>query len=150
MRTLSLIGVLCLTGGGAGCYNYSPLTTPSPEPGTYLAVTLTDAGSDELARSLGPAAFVVRGRYLTNDERGMLISVSSIETKQGFALPWSGETVAVPDNAVASLDVRRLARGRSLLLAGVGAGGLVATTLAFSLLGGGTTPNPGGGRPPKQ
>ncbi len=147
MRTFSLIASLSLA---AGCYNYSPLTTPSPDPGTYLAVTLTDAGSDELARSLGPGAFIVRGRYLSNDERGMLISVTSVETKRGFALPWAGETVAVPDNAVASLDVRRFARGRSLLLAGMGAGGLVATTLAFSLLGGGTTPNSGGGRPPKQ
>lgn len=147
MRTFGLIAGLFLT---AGCYSYSPLTTPDPEPGTYLAVTLTDAGSDELARSLGPAAFIVRGRYLSSDERGMLISITSIETKQGFANPWAGETVAVPDHAVASLDVRRFAKGRSFLLAGVGAGGLVATTLAFSLLGGGTTPNPGGGRPPKQ
>jgi len=48
------------------------------------------------------------------------------------------------------LDVRRLAKGRSLLLAGVGAGGLVATSLAFSLFGGGTQLGPGGGRPPKQ
>lgn len=147
MRTFGLITLLYLT---AGCYNYSPLTTPSPEPGTYLAVTLTDAGSDELARSLGPAAFIVRGRYMSTDERGMLISVTSVETKQGFANPWAGETVAVPDHSVASLDVRRFAKGRSFLLAGVGAGGLVATTIAFSLLGTGSSPNPGGGRPPKQ
>lgn len=147
MRTATLIGMLCLT---AGCYNYSPLTTPSPDPGTYLAVTLTDPGSDQLARSLGPNAFIVRGRYLGDSESGMLLSVTSIETKRGITLPWEGETVTVPADAVASLDVRRLAKGRSLLLAGVGAGGLVATTLAFSLLGGGTSPNPGGGRPPKQ
>jgi hypothetical protein len=147
MRTLGLMAVLTLT---VGCYNYSPLTTPSPDPGTYLAVTLTDAGSDELARSLGPGAFVVRGRYLSNDDRGMLISVTSVETKRGFALPWAGETVAVPDYAVASLDVRRFARGRSLLLAGVGAGALVATTLAFSLVGEGTPLNAGGGPPAKR
>ncbi len=147
MRTATLIGMLCVT---AGCYNYSPLTTPSPDPGTYLAVTLTDPGSDQLARSLGPNAFIVRGRYLGDGESGMLLSVTSIETKRGITLPWEGETVTVPADAVASLDVRRFAKGRSLLLAGVGAGGLVATTLAFSLLGGGTSPNPGGGRPPKQ
>ena len=138
MRTLSLIGILCLT---AGCYNYNPLTTPSPEPGTYVAVTLTDPGSENLARSLGPNAFVLRGRYLGDSDQGMLLSVSSVETKRGIAQPWEGETVTVPADAVASLDVRRLAKGRSLLLASIGAGGLVATTLAFSLLGGGTAPN---------
>jgi hypothetical protein len=147
MRTAILITTLLLT---AGCYSYNPLTTPSPEPGTSLAVTLTDAGSDELARSLGPGAFIVRGRYLSNDEQGMLLSVTSVETKRGYSNPWSGETVAVPDNAVASLDVRKLSKGRSFLLAGIGVGGLVVTTVAFSLIGGGTTPNSGGGLPPKQ
>lgn len=147
MRTLSLIGVLCLT---AGCYNYNPLTTPSPKPGTYVAVTLTDPGSENLARSLGPNAFIVRGRYLSDSDQGMLLSVSSVENKRGIPQPWEGETVAIPADAVASLDVRRLAKGRSFLLVGLGAGGLVATTLAFSLIGSGTEPNPGGGRPPKQ
>ena len=147
MKTAILISVLCLT---AGCYSYNPLTTPSPEPGAYVAVTLNDAGSDQLARYLGPSIFVVRGRYLGPSTEGLLVSVSSVETKRGIGYPWEGETVTLPTDAIASLDVRRLAKGRSLLLAGVGAGGLVATTLAFSLLGGGTQLGPGGGRPPKQ
>src|SRR5207244_11270342 len=89
MRTLCLIGVLCLT---AGCYNYNPLTTPSPEVGTYVAVTLTDPGSEKLARSVGPNAFILRGRYLGDSEQGMFLSVWSVETKQGIAQPWEGET----------------------------------------------------------
>lgn len=147
MRTLGLIGVLCLT---AGCYNYNPLTTPSPEPGTHVAVTLTDPGSENLVRSLGPEAFILRGRYLGDSDQGMLFSVSSVETRRGIEQPWQGETVTVPADAVASMDVRRLAKGRSLLLAGLGVGGLVVTTVAFSLIGSGTSPNPGGGPPPKQ
>ena len=147
MKTAILIGVLCST---AGCYNYNPLTTPSPDPGTYVAVTLNDAGSDELARYLGPSIFVVRGRYLGPSTEGLLVSVSSVETKRGLGYPWEGETVTLPTDAIASMDVRRLSKGRSLLLAGLGASGVVATTLAFSLLGGGTSPSPGGGRPPRQ
>ena len=149
MRTTILIGLLCLS---AGCYNYNPLTTPSPVPGTYVAVTLNDAGSDELARYLGPNVFLVRGRYLgpSEGERGLLLSVSAVETKRGEELSWKGETVALPTDVITSLEVRRLSKGRSLLLAGMGAGGLVATTIAFSLLGGGTAPGPGGGPPSKQ
>jgi hypothetical protein len=135
----------------AGCYSYNPLTTASPEVGTYVAVTLTSAGSQDLARSLGPDVFVVRGRYMSDtDDGGLLLSVSAVELQRGDELSWAGENVAVPNSAIASVEVRRLARGRSLLLAGVGAGGLVVTTVAFSLLGSGTQPNPGGGRPPKQ
>jgi hypothetical protein len=148
MRTSILMTAACLT---AGCYNYSPLATPTPEAGTYVAVTLTSVGSQDLARYLGPSVFVVRGRYLReSDDGGLVVSVSSVERQRGDELPWAGENVALPNSAIASLEVRRLARGRSLLLAGVGAGGLVATTLAFALIGGGTQPGPGRGPPPKQ
>ncbi|OLD38301.1 MAG: hypothetical protein AUI57_07495 [Candidatus Rokubacteria bacterium 13_1_40CM_2_68_8] len=148
MKPAILIGVLCLT---TACYSYNPLTTPSPDPGVYVSVTLNDAGSVDLARYLGPSIFLVRGRYLgPSDQGGLLVSVSSVETKRGDGYSWQGETVTLPTDAIASLDVRRLAKGRSLLLAGVGAGGLVATSLVFSLFGGGTQLGPGGGRPPKQ
>ncbi len=147
MKTAILIGVLCLT---AGCYNYNALTTPSPEPGTYVAVTLTDSGSQELARYLGPNVFVVRGRYLGDSDRGLLLSVASVELKRGNELSWEGETVALPNGTIASLNVRRVAKGRSILLAGVGAGGLVAATLAFTLNGGGTPLGPGRPRPNPQ
>ena len=52
MRAAILI--LIIFGMTGACYNYNPLTNPSPEPGTYVAVTLTDSGSQELARYLGP------------------------------------------------------------------------------------------------
>lgn len=148
MRTVILIGVLSLAGGG--CYNYQPLATPSPEAGTYVAARLSDGGSEELARYLGPNAFVVRGRYLGPSERGLLVSVSGVETKQGIDSPWEGETVTLPLDAITSLEIRKLSKGRSLLLASMSAGGLVVTTVAFSLIGSGTAPNAGGGRPGKQ
>ncbi len=148
VRSMLVAVVLCFT---VGCYSYNPLTTPTPEPGTFLAVTLTDAGSDGLARYLGPAVFVVRGRYLgPSDQGGLLVSVSSVETKRGVEYSWAGETVTLPTDAVASLDVRRLAKSRSLLLAGIGAGGFVATTALFVLRGGATSLTGVGGRPPKQ
>ena len=148
MRAAILI--LVIFGMTGACYNYNPLTNPSPEPGSYVAVTLTDSGSTELARYLGPNVFVVRGRYLGDSDRGFLISVASVELKRGNELSWEGETVALPNGTIASLDVRRLAKGRSILLAGVSAGGLVAATLAFSLNGGGTPLGPGRPRPNPQ
>ena len=142
--------ILIVTVVTAGCYNYNVLSPPRPEPGSYVAVTLTDSGSTELARYLGPNVFVVRGRYLGDSDRGFLISVASVELKRGNELSWEGETVVLPNGTIASLDVRRLAKGRSILLAGVGAGGLVAATLAFTLNGGGTSLGPGRPRPNPQ
>jgi hypothetical protein len=134
----------------AACYDYQPLATPSPEPGTYMVATLTDSGSEELARVLGPDVLVVRGRYLGDSDRGMLVSVSGVETKRGSVLSWAGETVALPVHDVAELEVRKLAKGRSALLVGAGVAGLVATTAAFALTGSGPNPTLGKGRPTPQ
>jgi len=149
MRVSVLIAAAYLT---SACYNFRPLETPIPDAGAYVAATLSDSGSVELARYLGPDVFVVRGRYLGSgaDEHGLAVSVAEVETKRGDEVSWRGETITLPVDAIASLEVRRLDKGRSYLVAGVGAAGLIATTLAFSLTGSGTQPNPGSGRPPKQ
>ncbi len=133
---------LCLT---AGCYNYHPLATTSPAAGSYVAASLTDQGSTDLARYLGPNVFVVRGRYVGDGEAGILVSVSAVELKRGDDVSWAGETITLPPDAVASLEVRHLAKGRTLLLASAGAGSLVFTTLAVSLLANSTAVQSGSG-----
>lgn len=138
---------LCLSGG---CYNYHPLATMSPDPGSYVAATLTDQGATDLARYLGPNVFAVRGRYLGDSDAGILVSVSSVELKRGEAVTWAGETITLPPGAVRSLDVRRIAKGRTLLLASVGAGSLVVTTLAAMLVANSTAIQSGGGHTGKK
>src|SRR2546429_64031 len=143
--------ILIAAGLTAGCYSYHRLGTPDPEPGMSVAVTLTDAGTQELGRYLGPDAFIVRGRYVRADERGLVVAVVQVETKRGDWQPWAGESVTLPTGHIASLEARRLAKGRTVLLAGVGVASLAATPLAFTLAGGGG--GSGGGRappPPKE
>src|SRR5947208_15809096 len=135
MRAAILTAAACVT---AGCYNYDPLVTPSPEPGTYVSLSLTDAGSQELARYLGPNVFIVRGRYLQHGDGGLLVSVASVELKLGNEVSWAGETVALPDSAISAIEVRQLARGRSALLLGAGVAGLVAPAAGLSMTGRGT------------
>jgi hypothetical protein len=137
----------CLTGG---CYTYHPLTTPESAAGTPVAVTLTDAGALELGPYLGSDAFIVRGRFLGTDERGVMLAVTQVETKGGEWYPWAGESVLVPAALISSFETRRLAKGRTLLLAGVGVAGLAATTAAFVLSGTGTPPGAGGPPPIKK
>jgi hypothetical protein len=147
MRVSTVLAAACLS---AGCYNYSPLATPSPDPGIWVAVTLTDAGAVELAPYLGPNVFVVRGRYVGDAEQGVRIAVSSVELVRGDQVDWKGEQVTLPKIAIASVQVRQLSKRRSALLVGVGLTGLVATTAAFALNGGANSAGAPGGNPPKK
>ncbi len=115
----------------AGCYNYLPLRRSGLVPSRYLAVTLTESGSEELARYLGPDALVVRGRYLAPTERGIALSVEAVESRGGDISRWAGETVVVPGDFVRRVEQRRVSRSKVVLLAGVAMAGFVVTYQAF-------------------
>jgi hypothetical protein len=141
-------GIVLVVGSLAvGCYSYAPLVGPVPEAGTSIAATLTDSGSLALARYLGPMVTVVRGRYVGTSDTGLQIAVSSVVFSGGAELAWAGETVTLPGGTVQSLQLRRLSKGRSMLLAGVGVAGVAATVAAFDLIGTGTATT-GTGLPP--
>ncbi|HET7379707.1 MAG TPA: hypothetical protein VFJ24_06680 [Gaiellales bacterium] len=126
--TRPLIRIAAL-GVAAGCYSYRPLA---------------------LTPYLGPDVLVVRGRYLSDSDAGVRLSVATVERRRGDETTWGGETVVLPTAAIASVDVRRLAKGRTILLAATGVGGLVVTSLAFSLTGGSSPIVAGGGHTGKQ
>jgi|SRR5467141_150752 len=144
-RVAVLLAWCCVV---AGCYIYRPLAAPHPEPATYLAVTLTEAGSEDLARYIGPDVGVVRGRFQGTSERGLTLSVLQVELRRGDVLSWQGETVVVPRAFVASVEERRVSRGRIVLLAGGSILALLATYQAFGSAGGGV-PAPGGPGTPR-
>ena len=128
-----------------GCYNYLPLRRSTLVPSSYLAVTLTESGSEELARYLGPNPFVVRGRYLSATERGLAISVESVESRRGDLAHWAGETVVVPGEFVRQVEQRSMSPSKTVLLAGAAVAGFVIASQAFGPasgggLGGGTGP----------
>ena len=130
-----------------GCYNYLPLRRSSLVPSTYLAVTLTESGSEELARYLGPNALVVRGRYLAATDRGLALSVDAVESRRGDIARWAGETVVVPGEFVRAVEQRHVSPSKVVLLAGAAVAGLVLTYEAFGPASGGG-PSGGGGNGP--
>ena len=119
----------------AGCYYYQPLATPDPVPGTYLAATLTDTGADHLARTIGPDVRAVRGRLLSSDSGGLTFSVSAVSMHHGADVTWKGEAVTLNRRYLAGLDRRRLAKGRTVLIAGATIVGFVATYKVFQGIG---------------
>jgi hypothetical protein len=127
-----------------GCYNYLPLRRSGVVPSSYLAVTLSESGSEELARYLGPNALVVSGRYLGATERGLVLSVESIASRRGDIAHWAGETIVVPSEYVRDVAQREVSRPKTVLLAGAALLGFVLTYQAFGPGASGGVPAGGG------
>jgi hypothetical protein len=130
-----------------GCYNYLPLRRSSLVPSSYLAVTLTESGSEELAPYLGPNALVVRGRYLAATDRGLALAVDAVESRRGDIARWAGETVVVPGEFVRAVEQRQVARSKVVLLTGVAVAGFVVAYQAFGPASGGGLGGGGGSGP---
>lgn len=131
-----------------GCYYYQPLETPVPAPGTYMQVLLTDSGTSHFWGYLGPDVGQVRGRLISADGQALALSVQSVEQRHGQILSWKGEPVTLGREYVATVQERRVSKGRIALLAGGSVVGFIATVTALTQLvaGGG---NGGGGGTPK-
>jgi hypothetical protein len=129
----------------AGCFNYARVPSAEARPGSEVRVDLVERGAADLARLVGPRAAALDGRLLSRNDTALTLSVSSITRTTGVDETWPGEAVIVPSSAIATLQTRRLARGRTaLLMAGIVALG-VAVGAAFSTA---EDVNSGGGRPP--
>jgi len=142
MRVVKLLlGAVIVT----GCYRYVPLATPQLQPGTRVSAELTDSGTLELARYLGPGVFLVGGRLLGNNDRELSLAVFTVQSRDGQESYWKGEAVTLPRPVIGSLRERRLAVGRSAVMAGAFLAGAVALLDAFGVIGPQTGP---GGTPP--
>ena len=144
MRQLAF--ALLATWGTTACYYYQPLATPTPTPGSYLSVTLTDTGADHLARTIGPDVRSVRGRLLTSDSVALTFSVVAVSLHHGEDVTWKGEPVTLSRTYVSALQQRRLAKGRTAFITGALIVALV-TTYKVSV-GIGLIPSNTGGQPP--
>jgi hypothetical protein len=141
--------ICCVTTIAAliSCYKYTPLATTDPAAGARIAVDLTSAGTDTLARFVGPNVSAIEGRVVEGAGSDLLLAVSVVRKRNGEEDFWKGETISIPRGVISGLRQRRLAVGRTLLLAGAVAavGATVGTAASGGSSGGGGN---GGGPPP--
>src|SRR5690606_6404094 len=99
----------------AGCYTTAPLATPEPLPGTRIVAELTPEASVDLASRIGAGA--ARVEALTGDvESGNWeLFVIGVADASGQYVPWKRERLVVQRSALASVQVRRLSRTRTVL-----------------------------------
>jgi len=145
MRASALISVLLVT----GCYNYFPLENPAPASGTRVAADLTDAGSLEMATSVGLGVTSVRGKVVGSDPQSLVLAITSTLGRNEEEIFWKGEQVEIPLAMVARVRERKFAVGKSILFGGAIGGSLLGAIKAFEGSGnaGGVTGGGGGAGP---
>ena len=100
----------------AGCYKYVPVEASGPPPGVRAHVVLSDAGTVEMARWVGPSTRAIEGDVVTATPEGVTVAVRRLERRDGVEEFWKGEEVMIPRGAVATYTERRLSRSRTALL----------------------------------
>jgi hypothetical protein len=146
MRPKYLVPIVCVL---CGCYESVPIQVNSVQPGTKIRVTLTDAGTDSLARYLGPGVQTVDGKLISATDERLALGVTSVAMRSGQDQYWKGETVAIPRSALATVQQRKINKPKSLLLGGVFIAALASLRLSGVVGGnggGGSRGGPGGTR----
>lgn len=102
----------------SGCYAYTRVPPDAVGPGRELRLTLTDVGSAELWRELGPRASAVDGLIAARDSTAFRVAVLQVVRSSGAEERWAGEVVRLPQPAVAVVETRRFSTMRTAALAG--------------------------------
>lgn len=134
----------------AGCYEYEPVVTTSSPIGQPVRLTLTDAGSVNLAAELGPSVEAVGGKLLDDSGNTYLVALSESRKRNGMEIDWRGEQVSISKSLVANIQRRQFSPTRTGFLSAGVITALVVLERAFwgpgGVFGGGP---PGGGGGPK-
>jgi len=128
----------------ANCYSYIPSPQPPP-PGTRVEAELTDMGTVEMARYVGPGAGAIEGRLLGATDSVLTLGVIAVRQRNGVESYWSGESVPVPRALVSAVGARRLSRTRTALAVSVATAAVAGAAMLFAGRGVGGGRGPGGG-----
>ena len=112
MRRIPLLLIPLL----AACYVYTPVTGTVPATADRVRLTLTDAGTADLAAQLGPSTVELSGRLVQDSADTYLISVLGTRARSGIEAGWRGEQVTVPRSLVAHVEQRHFSRTRTVLM----------------------------------
>jgi hypothetical protein len=134
----------------SGCYSYVPHADPVAPRGDEVRIHLSPAGAADLARDIGPRMASIDARIIeVGQDSSLTLAVSQLRSMRGEPIAWQGDApLLVPRSAIASVERRQLARGRTVVAstaaaAAVAALGVIAVRRAGDGSGtGGTQPPP--------
>lgn len=142
VRTLLLV----LAVSTAGCYQYVPVETTPPQ-GTSVRAGLSSSMSFELSEITANRIVEIRGEVVTASAERLVLSAFSLVSQSDFEHLAAGETIVVPQDAVAWIEKREISASRTALVGAalVGVGFLIEAAIR----GGGGGEDDGGGPPIK-
>jgi hypothetical protein len=136
-------GPLLLILFAASCLDYRESQTPHLMPGREVRITLTPEARTTLASQVGTQVKSVTGRLRSVDSTGVTLAMSRTMLIDGTEAEWNGEVVSVPNSAMAVVEQRKFASGKTIalvaLITGLSAAVVVSIGLTTSSNGSGTT-----------
>jgi len=132
------------------CYAYQPITAaPAARTGDELRVHLTDQGTEELTRYLGPRVTVLDAQLLRMEpDSTLMLGVSTLHFADGTTYPFTGQApVSVSRVFIGSVERRTFSRSRTAVATSGVVAGLIAVARA-ALHTGHVSPGGGPGGPP--
>jgi hypothetical protein len=131
-----------------GCYTYRNTAVGDAAIMTPVRVELTEAGSQEMTRQVGPRGSTLEGIVSARSDSALTFGVSVLTRTNGVEETWHGERVTVPTSAVSRIQLRKFsALNTGLFIAGLVAGGLLVKSAADA---GNIVRRPGGPPGPAQ
>jgi len=132
----------------SGCFHYVPAPLPEAPQGTPVRVILERPGPFELSGFTVHDVQRIEGEFVTRDERGLFLSATWLEAVSGQGFAGGGWTVRIEEEAMRSMEIRRV----SWLKSGIVAAGIaIGSYLGFDAIRGssGRDGQSGGGTRPQ-
>ena len=130
------------------CYTYRGIAVGDAAVLTPVRVELTDEGSQEITKQVGPRGSMLEGVLASRSDSELVFNVTALTRTNGVEEIWHGEHVTVPASAVSRIQRRKFsALNTGLFVAGIIAGGYLIRSGAGSrnIVGTPGGPPPGGG-----
>ena len=130
------------------CYTYRNTAVGDAVLMAPVRVELTEAGSQEITRQVGPRGSTLEGIVRGRSDSALTFDVTTLTRSNGIEETWHGEHVTVPRSAVYRIQLRKFsALNTGLFVAGLLSGALLVKTAADA---GNVVRKPGGPPGPGQ
>jgi hypothetical protein len=111
-----------------GCYSYLPVqSAPPAQPQREVGIVINDRGRTLLGERVGPLVERIDGRIDKRENGVVTMSVFRVTDVRGMASTWTGEQVAIPEEAILGYRPKKISKFKTALLVGVLALAVVLT-----------------------
>jgi hypothetical protein len=117
MRRVGALSLALLT---TGCFDYREVAPgPSVATGGLVRVELTDGGTTDVTKALGPYVMVLEGTVQSANDQGLTLGVSSLRRRGEADTRWTGDAITIPRTDIRVLSQRTPSRGKTAVAIGV-------------------------------